>query len=359
MKRLLILALIPFLLVACKKRDLEIHKLAINDETVVKGTDYIRITANYTYPTKLKNVVGYVSRNSDMSNATSANATVSAKQFVVSFDNLADNTQYYYCFDCNNGVDIIKTEVKSVTTDFPGLIKREFSVSATQKVYFSQGNLQYRASTGTWRFADNQFIFIGANNSNISSTYDGWIDLFGWGTGDNPTNTSIENSDYPSFVEWGNNPISNGGNTSNVWRTLTKDEWVYLLNERSTTSGIRYAQAIVDGSWGTIILPDDWNSDNYSLNNPNSGINFDNNIITMTDWAAAFETNGAVFLTAAGYREGTVVNLPGMRGCYWSATNYAGVGAYNIYSFSDGFIVPNTASRYQGQSVRLVCDVEN
>ena len=32
-----------------------------------------------------------------------------------------------------------------------------FSVSATQKVTFSRGNLQYQASTGTWRFAVKQW----------------------------------------------------------------------------------------------------------------------------------------------------------------------------------------------------------
>ncbi len=61
-----------------------------------------------------------------------------------------------------------------------GAILAEFSVSDSTKVYFSQGNLQYQASTGTWKFADNQYDMIGDNNSNISSSYSGWIDLFGW-----------------------------------------------------------------------------------------------------------------------------------------------------------------------------------
>ena len=49
-------------------------------------------------------------------------------------------------------------------------------------MYFSQGNLQYQASTNTWKFADNQYDYVGSTNSNISSFYSGWIDLFGWGT---------------------------------------------------------------------------------------------------------------------------------------------------------------------------------
>ena len=359
MKKILIIALIPFLLIGCKKRDLQIERLAIGSENVVKSTSSIQITVNYTYVSALKSVVGYVSQNSDMSNATSANATVSANQFVVSFDNLAYNTKYYYCFDCNNGVDIIKTDVQSVTTDFPGLIKSEFSVSDTKKVYFSQGNLQYQASTDTWRFADNQFIIVGSNNSNISSTYDGWIDLFGWGTGDNPTNSSIENNDYITFVEWGSNAISNGGNASNLWRTMTNDEWDYLFNRRNTTSGIRFTQAEVNGTLGVIVLPDNWDRNLFTLNNANTGAEYDSNIVTLSDWTDIFEANGAVFLPAGGMREGTEVNLPGMRGSYWSATNYHGVGAYNVYFLGGNIYNPNTVGTYMGNSVRLVCEVEN
>lgn len=63
-----------------------------------------------------------------------------------------------------------------------GAVDGLFSVSATKKVYFSKGNLQYQASTNTWRFATNQWDRIGSGNSSISSSYSGWIDLFGWGT---------------------------------------------------------------------------------------------------------------------------------------------------------------------------------
>ena len=85
-----------------------------------------------------------------------------------------------------------------------------FSVSADKQVYFSQGNLQYQASTDTWRFAENQYDMIGNDNANVSSSYSGWIDLFGWGTGNHPTDT-IQNSEiYNEFVDWGVNPIYNG-----------------------------------------------------------------------------------------------------------------------------------------------------
>ena len=41
-----------------------------------------------------------------------------------------------------------------------------FSVSAESRVVFSQGNLQYQATTDSWRFAENQTDYIGDANSN-------------------------------------------------------------------------------------------------------------------------------------------------------------------------------------------------
>ena len=156
-----------------------------------------------------------------------------------------------------------------------------FSVSKTQKVCFALGNLQYQAYTGQWRFADHQWDYVGtqtpdrewkvyggmvsdSDNADISKDYDGWIDLFGWGSGENPTNTSSKSVDYPSFVDWGQN--CSGG-----WRTLTEAEWVYVLYTRKTSSGIRYAKAIVNEVKGLILLPDNWSKSKFSLKETNRG----------------------------------------------------------------------------------------
>ena len=146
-----------------------------------------------------------------------------------------------------------------------GAINGIFSIGENTQVYFSQGNLQYQASTNTWRFANNQYDYVGTDNANISETYDGWIDLFGWGTsgynhGANcyqPWSTSTTCSDYYAYgqdnynlydqtgqADWGYNAISNGGNSVGLWRTLTQPEWDYVFNTRTTASGIRYAKAM-------------------------------------------------------------------------------------------------------------------
>ena len=105
-----------------------------------------------------------------------------------------------------------------------GALNGKFTINAEgDQIVFSKGNLQY---VGTWQFATNQWDTIGVAQSDNNR------DLFGWGTGDAPNNISGSVLDYPSFTDWGVNPITNGGNVANAWRTLTGDEWSYLFYTR-------------------------------------------------------------------------------------------------------------------------------
>ena len=62
-----------------------------------------------------------------------------------------------------------------------GTLSGKFTTNAQgKKIVFSQGNLQYQASTKTWQFAAQQTAYLGAANEQISSTNSGWIDLFGY-----------------------------------------------------------------------------------------------------------------------------------------------------------------------------------
>lgn len=238
----------------------------------------------------------------------------------------------------------------------------------TIKVRFSQGNLQYQASTQTWRFAENQWDYVGADNSNISATYSGWIDLFGWGTGNNPTLASTNNSDYGTFVDWGNNAINNGGNTANSgWRTLSQTEWNYLINTRENTTNLgtanaRYAKGKVNNVKGVILFPDGYTHPT-GVTAP-AGINFTGNAgwyndnYTLTDWAE-MEAAGAIFLPEACGRGGTsFVNDNGGYGTYWSSTpSYDYVGfAYCLFFSSIYNLDVQNSYCYAGYSVRLVRD---
>lgn len=255
-----------------------------------------------------------------------------------------------------------------------GLLNGIFSVNEYVQVSFSQGNFQYQASTNTWRFADNQYDHIGSGNANVSPTYDGWIDLFGWGTSGydhgavcyQPWSTSDNNSDYYAYgsnsynlndqtgqADWGYNAISNGGNINNLWRTLTIDEWTYLLYTRSTISGIRFAMANVNEVDGVILVPDNWNSSLYTLNNTNNEYtSYSSNSISGIDWTNILEPAGVVFLPKNGYRWGT--SWYGSRGDYWASTHMSSNSAYGLY-FYEGYLTLSTShNRADGKAVRLI-----
>ncbi len=292
---------------------------------------------------------------------------------------LEPGTSYYVRAYATNKVGTSYGSLKTFTTalSYPlGAIDALFSVSDSQQVWFSQGNLQYKASTATWRFAVNQWNYFGSINSSISSTYNGWVDLFGWGTsGYNhgatcyvPWSISQITTDYYAYgqytnnlydetgkADWGYNSISNGGNMGNLWRTLTNEEWQYVLDFRNTVSGIRYAKAIVNNVKGVVLLPDDWSDSYYPLNSTNAAVaSFNSNNINITQWET-LEQHGAVFLPAAGSRYGTSVSNVGLYGNYWSSSSGNSSRAYGV-SFNDGDF--HTSSylmiRSYGMSVRLV-----
>ena len=260
----------------------------------------------------------------------------------------------------------------NISLNMPGAINGLFSISDNSQVLFSSGNLQYQGSTSTWRFAENQWDYVGnatdgnvyeggikCDNSLIAQDYSGWIDLFGWGTGLNPTYISTTNNDYSYFREWGNNPIINGGNISYRWRTLTISEWEYIFNTRNTLSDIRYAKANVNGVNGVILLPDDWNRFFYNLNNTNCNDgSFDDNILTALQWIT-LEQHGAIFIPAAGIRIGTSVSHIESDGEYWSST-YDNTGRAFFIDFNGIQLYTNQGnySRGYGRSVRLVQDYQ-
>ena len=257
-----------------------------------------------------------------------------------------------------------------------GRLPGRFSVSSGKQVQFSQGNLQYQASTNTWRFAEHQWDIVGmgygqtntskdcyiggtvanSDNRNISSTYSGWIDLFGWGTGNAPTKSSTSNSDYPTFVDWGTNAISNGGNQANMWRTLTRAEWDYLFYTRANASS-KYGVGMVNGVNGMIVLPDEFTLP-FGLTFTSGVHDSDGweyykevNEYSVAEWAR-MEACGALFLPAAGYRGGSIVYRVGYYGNYWSSTPDDADYAYNRYFYSFRTYWSGRY-RYYGHGVRL------
>ena len=261
--------------------------------------------------------------------------------------------------------------------------QKPFSVSSKKKVFISPGNLQFQASTNTWRFANYQYDYVGGkysgnvyengtrcNNGDISGTYDGWIDLFGWGTGNNPTlhicgDEYIDNPEkfYYEFIDWGINGIKYQQTQyrANSWRTLTGDEWDYLVSERENANSLcGYAQ-VEDRNGekikGCIFLPDDWVSSSAVSFTP--GVTrYDVNDYTLSQWEK-MEAKGAIFLPCAGWRNGNEMRNSSFDGIYWSSDKSESLWAYELIlqsyytpKVSKAFVV----TRDSGCSVRLVQD---
>ena len=98
-----------------------------------------------------------------------------------------------------------------------GALSGKFTINLYgDQISFSQGNLQYRQSDNTYRFALSLYAIQGALNQTALETIDAggntsvYIDLFGWGTGTAPYFHSTTDASYPVFYEWGNEPITNG-----------------------------------------------------------------------------------------------------------------------------------------------------
>ena len=104
---------------------------------------------------------------------------------------------------------------------------------------------------------------------------------------------------------------------------------------------------------GMVLLPDDWEPSIYQLNDTNGGT-YNSNTISAEDWMVTFETKGAIFLPAAGYRYGVSVDYVNRYGYYWSSScsdnNYM-----NCISFGkDGLNSRSRIQRFYGFAVRLV-----
>jgi len=255
------------------------------------------------------------------------------------------------------------------------------------RVHFAPGNLQATTNdlgaSWTWHFAEHQWDYIGnaaANNAiktndKLKVYKNGTVDLFSWSeTIPSTAGTygiySMINPPYDpykdpyEFKDWGE--LSIGGDAPDTWRTLSYDEWEYLINGRPGARQ-KFALAAVHGVRGLLLLPDRWILPAGCSFIAGVG-DWSRNVYTDAQWNL-MEGYGAVFLPCAGLR---MVSLgsksdvcdDGMVGRYWSSSqNIVDKKDHYQCSFEFGYHVWNhgyhvKTNQFQvgvlGFSVRLV-----
>ena len=205
-----------------------------------------------------------------------------------------------------------------------------FSVSETDKIYFSAGNLNHGTSVNEWSFI---------------------VDLDSYEL----NNGHIKNKKYDegggfcfpfSF-------ISNGriNGFDQTWRVLTRDEWTYLLYTRKTgvtIADVEDANAIfckINNRKGLLVIPDnfvmpvttvEWEAESinqYRRKNSTS-LSVTYTPLTTADWKT-LEAAGCIFLPQCGWTGNS--NTSG-DGYYWSSDENKSdtTRAYGIHFNSGG-----------------------
>ena len=279
-------------------------------------------------------------------------------------------TGTHYSFNRTTDIALERAKVHraSVTmTPSDPYTEAVFSVSSTQKVRFSPGNLQYDIANQTWSFMEYQYSTVETNSQNVGDNYasQNIVSLFGYGTSgyENkfPYMTSDDNG-YYYYRDLTGDPGANydwGHTYGNNWRTLTNEEWGYLFERRG---GNRYLLAEISAGGGihkgVILFPDGYNGNigSYTYNNESY------TQVSDAHWADMISV-GAVFLPAAGERSGTSVSDVGSDGFYWSSSVREEFGeeypstAFCVHISNRAMQPSFNRSRSSGFSVRLVQNV--
>lgn len=295
----------------------------------------------------------------------------------------------------------------SVNANASNLVNNEvFVVSANgNAVRFAPGNLMCTRigdtwggeGTYTWSFMENQYDIVETNNNSYCTDNYGnkdKVSLFGWGcTG---KQDAMYNSNQQYYMPY--NTIWPSGNVTRVygptgyhdlsvknnsdwgavipnpegynWRLLTNEEWGYLLDNRSNASGKRAGamvspdydpnQVPIQTSWtvvvsGMLIIPEGVSGS--VIHSPQTAIVAKDNYFRTTEEMTAFlNSNNAVLLQFAGYRQAKKVTSQRSNGRYWTV-NYDSdnLDYASFLSFGNGG-TPSISNLYraEGHSVRLV-----
>lgn len=290
----------------------------------------------------------------------------------------------------------------NITTSSTPFLKSKFKVSDSKYVTFATGNLQYDIENSKYQLAENQWTrctkargtyTLKSDNKHIDTTpyttNNKILDLFAWGTANDPTYAYVANiatSNLGSYYLGENDEVGNpkenintdnqSFSTSNDWgtviskqivgldgaRTLTKDEWIGLLQNQYFTV------AKLSDNWvlGLVVFPYEMDENTaksyltsssplvYKYGTTTTSLDVKQQSMTTEK----LEASGALFIPAGGYRSTKTVTDYNSTGYYWSASSQGDKGeqAY-ILHFRSANVRQYYRERHIGCAVRLAKDV--
>ena len=219
-----------------------------------------------------------------------------------------------------------------------GALVGTFSVDGIgKKVHFSKGNL-WRDVNGSFHFEANQYDFNRGDYNMEHISHFMWskdVDVACALQYDDPS-ASADDVFFTNAKQDTPNPDFTANGQTGVWRTLSNDEWEYLLENNGSV------WATINGINGLIIFCDGYSGSKAGLTEI---------------------PKDCLFLPVAGYRYGDSgsISIDGVvsYGCYWSSSTNTYRNAFDLCFFYSGFVsTTHIDYRHEAYSVRLVTDCE-
>ena len=295
-----------------------------------------------------------------------------------------------YTAGSQNAMSITVSDVVSSYVDLAVASDHVFTVASGKTVKFAKGNLVY--DQGRFKMHATQDGHITGEGWG-THVVDGTFDHFAFGTScwnngsecympymDN-TDATLGPTDGSSYydltgsyanADWG--VYQFGMNTGTSWRTLTKDEWQWLLGPKTDINlgencrnvEKRFLKASVYTIYdGLIVFPDDFTEvglgleGDYSTSYNYGDLGYCN--VSTGDWAK-MESVGAIFLPSAGRITTGDVFDQKTEGNYWASSNYDASKAYFLrfwhFYATAGWNPQSNDDKHTAFTVRLVQDVD-
>ena len=397
----------------CRKFDeIEASKVEMNDVTIERGWDYIKMSGGYDYPVELETMTLYLSEKEDMSGAKTYRCGIDGKTFSVEADDLKYGTKYHYQYEYDNGYVKEKGEKgNAVTIDKPIVVTKDAGGITLISAVLT-GELTNNDAAN--EIEERGFCWATEPQPTIAGTHHNCGGDTGVGTSTFSHNISNLQDDatyyFRAYIKTNFGVIygeEKSFKTNSITGTINGREWIDL----GLPSGLKWATCNVGASspedygdyfaWGETETKSEYTESNsltYGLTisglHSQGYIDVGGNLTPSHDAATAnwggswrmptedeikelidectwtWTTQGGVkgykvtgpngnhiFLPVAGYRSGSSLYYAGEYGYYWSSTpsednsNYA----YYLYFYSSAQYV-NWYSRGSGRSVRPVSE---